>query len=184
MGRLGTLNAIWPPVGWPQLALIQSPTGQSLVKDIDKARIYGLQYRVESVPLLKDETRFFRHDIRISGWEYSILNESNEYPVLSFGLIDRFDSLLPREGYIADIRAYDTHIPHTRGSAGRAVSAGLFLIRQITEGTVPDVNRVLRAYRLHPSQAFLYKKDRSLEPDLRKAFGQGRGWIAARSKDV
>ncbi len=166
MSRFEHKGVVWPPTGWSQLATIQSSSGQSLAKDIRKARIYGLQYRIESMPLFKDNKKFFRHDIEIDGWEYSILNESVEYPVLSFSVMDRFDSSMPRECFVCDIRSYDTHIPHTRMSATRAVSAALFLIRQIATGSVPDINRVLRTYKLHPNQAVLYRGDHLLKSGL------------------
>lgn len=173
MGRFESISILWPPAGWSQFAAVKSSSGQSVAKDIAKARIYGLQYRIESMPLFKNETKFFRHDIIIDGWEYSILNESIEYPVLSFSLLDRFDLSLPRECFVTDIRSYDAYVPHTRRSANRAVSAALFLIKQIENGQVPDVNRVLRIYKLHPNQAFLYRNDRTLDPDLKQAFTQG-----------
>lgn len=173
MGRFESINILWPPVGWRQFSCIESSEGQALAKDVAKARIYGLQYEIDSHPLFKNDTKLFRHDIRIKGWEYSILNESTEYPVLSFSLLDRFDMNLPRECFVTDIRAYDTPVAHTRLSANRAVSASLFYIRQIMAGNVPDANRVLRSYKLHPSQAFLYRNDRNLEPDLKKAFDEG-----------
>lgn len=173
MGRFESKGISWPPPGWTQLSAIQSSSGQSLAKDIRKGRIYGLQYRIDSMPLFKNEAKIFRHDFDITGWEYSILNESIEYPVLSFSLFDRFDQSIPHDCFINDIRTYDTHIPHTKLSAARAVSASLFLIRQIASGAVPDVNRVLRTYKLHPNQAFLYRGDRALEPDLKRAFENG-----------
>ena len=172
MGRLEHMSIIWPPAGWPQFSAVEASSGQALAKDIGKAKIFGLQYQIDSVPLFKNETRLFRHDVRIDGWEYSILNESIEYPVLSFSLMDKFDLLLPRECFITDIRTYASAIPHTRRSANRAVSAALFLIKQIAAGAVPDINRVLRIYKLHPNQAFLYRNDQTLEPDLKRAFAQ------------
>lgn len=181
MGRLENGTKQWPPTGWTQFAAIQSSSGQSLAKDIGRARIFGLQYRIESVPLFRNETKFFRHDVMIDGWEYSILNESIEYPVLSFSLLDRFDAGLPRECFITDIRSYDTLIPHTSRSANRAVSAGLFVIRQIANGQVPDVNRVLRIYKLHPNQSFLYRNDRALDHDLKSAFTESLSRRDARS---
>ncbi len=173
MGRLGTFTATWPPAGWPQFGAITAPSGQSVAKDIARARIFGLQYSIESVSLFKNNEKFFRHDINIQGWEYSILNESIEYPVLSFSLLDRFDLSLPRECFLTDIRTYASHIPHTRRSANRALSAALFLIKQIEKGAVPDINRVLRIYKIHPNQAFLYRNDRMLETDLKAAFDIG-----------
>lgn len=175
MGRFESTHIVWPPKGWGQFARVQASSGQSLAKDIGRARIFGLQYTIESIPLFKDNEKFFRHDIRIIGWEYSILNESTEYPVLSCSVMDKFDESLPQECFITDIRSYDTSVPHTRRSANKAVSAALFLIRQIEGGNVPDVNRVLRTYKIHPNQTFLYRNDRLLEPDLRHAFMSGQG---------
>lgn len=174
MGRFESTHIVWPPKGWRQFAAIQTSAGQSLAKDISKARIYGLQYSIESMPLFKDNEKFFRHDIRITGWEYSILNESTEYPVLSCSIMDKFDETLSQECFITDIRSYDTAVPHTRRSANRTVSAALFFIRQIEQGIVPDVNRVLRIYKIHPNQSFLYRNDRTLETDLRHAFMSGQ----------
>lgn len=174
MGRFESTNILWPPAGWAQFGTIQASAGQAVAKDISKARIYGLQYRIESVPLFKNDTKLFCHDVQIDGWEYSILNESIEYPVLSFSLMDRFDLSLPRECFVTDIRSYSSAIPHTRRSANRAVSAALFFIRQVMSSSVPDVNRALRIYKLHPAQAFLYRNEQPLEHDLKGAFESGR----------
>lgn len=170
MGRFESFNVPWPPAGWSRLGDVGCSAGQSVAKDMRRARIFGLQYRIEAAPLFKNDTRHFRYDIRIDGWEYSILNESTEYPVLSFGLMDCFDPALPNEYFLTDIRGFSTPVPHTRRSAMRALSAALFLIRHIEAGKVPDVNRVLRIYKLHPNQSFLYRDDRLLEPDIRRAF--------------
>ena len=177
MGRFESTHIVWPPAGWGQFASIQSSSGQSVAKDLGTARIFGLQYSIDSMPLFKNDTKLFRHDVRIDGWEYSILNESTEYPVLSFSLLDRFDMGLPRECFITDIRTYASQIPHTRRSAARAVSAALFLIKQIGRGQVPDVNRVLRIYKLHPTQAFLYRGDRVLGAELRRAFADVKNLV-------
>jgi len=163
-------SLLWPPKGWPQFDQIEKSFGQAVAKSISSARIYGLSYKIETVPLVRQETRLLCHHIAIDGWEYSILNESTEYPVLSFTVTDRFDMAQPQECFLSDIRSYSSAIPHTRRSASRVVSAALFLIHQIENGQVPDVNRVLRVYKLHPSQAFLYKKDRPLSLNLQKAF--------------
>jgi hypothetical protein len=172
MGRFEYMPNNWPPKGWNQFATVPASSGQAVAKDIAKAKIYGLQYSIESVPLFKMDTKLFRHDVCITGWDYSILNESSEYPVLSFSLLDRFDLSLEKECFVTDIRSYSALIPHTRRSANRAVSAAIFMINQIVEGNVPDVNRVLRIYKMHPNQAFLYRNDRGLDPDLKGAFDQ------------
>lgn len=148
MGRIESFNVPWPPPGWSQFAGVGSSTGQSLAKDMARTRIFGLQYTIESVPIFRNDRRIHRHDVAIDGWEYSILNESIEYPVLSFSLYDRFESGVPPYGFIDDIRAGGMDVPHTKLSATRAVGAGLFLIRHIAAGQVPDINRVLRIYKL------------------------------------
>lgn len=174
MGRFESMTAIvWPPVGWTQFSQVTSSSGRSVAKDIPKAKIFGLNYSIESVPLFKMDTKLMRHDISIDGWEYSILNESIEYPVLSFSVYDRFDLQLPKECFVNDIRSYATPIPHTQRSVNRAISAAIFMIKQIENDCVPDVNRVLRTYKLHPNQAFLYRKDIMLERDLKHAFDAG-----------
>lgn len=174
MGRFESMNAIvWPPIGWSQFSQVSASSGRAVAKDILKAKIYGLNFNIDSVPLFKMDTKLMRHDVSIDGWDYSILNESAEYPVLTFSIYDRFDLQLPKECFVTDIRSYDTPIPHTQRSVNRAVSAAIFLIRQIENGNVPDVNRVLRTYRLHPNQAFLYRKDVMQERDLKGAFDAG-----------
>jgi hypothetical protein len=168
------------PKGWAQFAAIDTNFGQALAKDVSMARIFGLQYRIESVPLFKGDTKYLRHHVMIDGWEYSILNESTEYPVLSFSLLDKFDEGLPQENFITDIRSYSSLIPHSKRSANRAVSAALFMIDQITGGNVPDTGRVLRSFKIHPAQSFLYKTDLPVSLDLQKAF-EDRVQISARA---
>lgn len=175
MGRFENMTAIvWPPIGWPQLSQVTSSSGRAVAKDIPKARIFGLHYNIESVPVFKMDTKLMRHDISIEGWEYSILNESIEYPVLSFSLYDRFDMKVAKECFVTDIRSYATPMPHTQRSVNRAMSAAMFFIRQIDNGVVPYVDRVLRTYRLHPNQAFMYRKDILMERDLKRAFDAGQ----------
>jgi hypothetical protein len=170
MGRFESLNIVWPPAGWPQFSAVTRFAGQSLAKDIAKGQILGLHYNIESVPLFKNATKLFQHNITIQGWEYSILNESREYPVLSLSVMDRFDAAMPRESFVADIRAYDTAIPHTRRTVSGAVGAALFLIRHINEGALPDVDRILRSYKLHPLQSPAYTDRPVQETDLRRVF--------------
>jgi hypothetical protein len=173
MGRFESINILWPPAGWPQFLAVTASAAQALAKSPEKGRIYGLHYTIDSMPLFKENAKLFRHDITITGWEYSILNESTEYPVLSLSVMDRFDQTLPREYFVSDIRAFDTAIPHTKRSSERAVSAALFLIRQIAGYAVPDVGRVLRTYKLHPLQSFLYRAEPPLDLHLRQVFADG-----------
>lgn len=170
MGRFENMNIHWPPVGWLQFAEVTASSGRAVAKDISRGKIFGLQYTIESVPLFKMDMKLFRHDILVEGWEYTILNESIEYPVLSFSLYDRFDLEVDKECFVTDIRCYSTPMPHTQRSVNRAVSAAIFMIKQITDGQVPDVNRVLNAYKLHPNQAKAYLREAALPANLKQSF--------------
>lgn len=85
-----SLPALWPLSYWPQ-----SVKAQSVLKDPVKATVYGLSYQIDT-PSAYDE-----FSIIINGWEYSISNESREYPVLSCRFILR-DGLFGRSYY--DVR--------------------------------------------------------------------------------
>jgi hypothetical protein len=138
----------WPPRGWKQLGNISRPEGQAIAKDIKTARIYGLSYTIRTDRIFDGRQDVNRYGVSLDAWEYSILNESKEYPVLSFDLTDRLDLLKPREHYISGIKVLARPIRDDRMTARRAMTAAVFLIRQIELGLVPDVDRVLSIYRL------------------------------------
>lgn len=138
----------WPPRGWKQLGNISKPEGQALAKDIRTARIHGLSYRIGTAAVHDGAQTVHRYAMTIEAWEYSILNESYEYPILSFDLMDRLDLLTPREHYVTDIKVMARPVQASRLASRRAVTAAIFLIRQIELGIVPDVERVLGIYRL------------------------------------
>jgi hypothetical protein len=153
MGTIEKGSVIWPPRGWKQLACIKQSAGQALAKDIRTAKIFGLSFQIESEPLYQLEARFFRHKIFIDGWQYSILNESSEYPVLSFIVTDRYDIRQPREAFVSDIRIMAKPMENRPVVVQRTMMAAQLLIKQIQMGQVPDYERILSIYHLHPKRS-------------------------------
>lgn len=152
MGTIEKGSIVWPPRGWRQLGCINQSSGQALAKDIRTAKIFGLAFQIESEPLYQFESRFYRHKIFIDGWQYSILNESSEYPVLSFTLTDRYDIRQPRDAFVSDIRVMAKPFENRPVIVQRAVMAAQLLIKQIQLGQVPDHERILSVYHLHPKR--------------------------------
>lgn len=152
MGFIEQGTVIWPPRGWKQLGCITHSCGQALAKDIRTAKIFGLSFQIESEPIYQLEQRFFRHKITIEGWQYSILNESSEYPVLSFVITDRYDVRQPKESLVSDIRIMAKPVENRAVVVRRVIMAAQLLVKQIQIGQVPDYERVLSIYHLHPKR--------------------------------
>lgn len=142
----------WPPRGWKQLGSIIQPSGQALAKDVRTARIFGLGFRIDSEPLYQMEARFFRHKLQIDGWQYSILNESSEYPVLSCVITDRHDIRQMRESFVSDIRIMSKPVEARPVIVRRVIMAAQLIIKQVQMGQVPDHERILSIYHLHPKR--------------------------------
>ena len=140
----------WPPAGWPNLYQIDSPSGQAVTKNMTDGKLLGHAYSIVSVPLFRADQRLYRHDIAIEGWEYTIQEDSTEYPILSLSLYDRFDLREPREHFISDIKTPAGTLRKSPRSARHALNAALFLIRQISGGFICDYERVLKIYGLLP----------------------------------
>ncbi len=155
MSNVDQGSIAWPPRGWKQLGCITQNSGQALAKDIRTAKIFGLGFRIESEPLYQMEARFYRHKIQIDGWQYSILNESSEYPVLSFVITDRHDVRQPRESFVSDIRIMAKPVENRPVLVRRVVMAAQLIIKQVQMGQVPDHERILSIYHLHPKRASL-----------------------------
>lgn len=143
-----TKSESWPPKGWSQFKTIVKKSNQALVKDLKTARIYGLSYRIQSLPLYNLDGKYFAHDVDISGWEYTIQNDSQEYPVLSFKMLDRHDVSQTHVDHISNIKIFARPLETVPQISKRTVLAALFLMKQISSGFVPDPVRVLRVYRL------------------------------------
>lgn len=160
MSQFKKLGAPWPPRGWKPLDVITDYKGQTLSKDPRTAKVTGISFLIEPTALqARDRHNVYAYKINIAGWEYNIQNESREFPILSFTIRDRIDHYLPKEYYIKDIKSKSRPIQVTERSALRAVSAAVFIIKQIMTDSIVDTNRVLRLYKIHPSQRSLYEID-------------------------
>lgn len=157
---------VWPPKGWTSLGRIKHPAGQSLEKDEQSARVRGLIYRIVSDPIhaRAPGDYIYIHHVRIDGWEYTIRNDSSEYPVLSFNMMDRFDPKIPEEYYVSSIRALAYPVGLSENTVCRTINLFRFLVHQIDKGKVPDIDRAMRMYRLHPLQ--LHTQDKTKKAAL------------------
>jgi hypothetical protein len=160
MNQFKKLGAPWPPRGWKPLDVITDYKGQTLSKDPRTAKVTGISFIIEPTALqARDCHNIYAYRINIAGWEYNIQNESREFPILSFTVRDRIDRYLPKEYYLEDIKSKSRPIRVTERSAHRAVSAAVFIIKQINTDAIVDTDRVLRLYKIHPSQRSLYDID-------------------------
>lgn len=159
MSNTTSSNVFWPPKGWKHFESLKNISGQSVTKDPVSAKVKGLVYNIESTPVYYADNLFSAvHDIRISGWEYNILGESVEYPIISFFLQDRaYETSTDKSRYISQLKVKDKLFPVTNNSAQRSYMVALLLIKQIDAGVVSDVDRILSMYKVHPTQSGLYK---------------------------
>lgn len=150
----------WPPRGWEQLGLIKKLEGQAILKNPAHATITGLFFKIDPVPVyLKNNQRGHVYRISVDGWSYSIYNESHEFNIISFDLADRLTRHLSKENCVSNIKIKSRPLVLNKRSAGRSYMAALLLMKQIESGIVPDYDRVLRLYKIHPSQRSLYEQD-------------------------
>ena len=149
-----TLGVSWPPRGWRQFESIQTPCGQAILKQPVSGVVCGLRYMIEPVPIYsKKQQKSLLFHVQITGWEYSISNQSHEYPVLSYALQERGDDTQCKPKlYISQIKSQGQAIRTTSKSARRCLMASVFLIQQINKGNVPDIEKTLKIYRIHTSQ--------------------------------
>ena len=142
----------WPPVGWKHFSSIKKSCGQALSKDPRTAMIHGLSYNVEASPVYLDNRELSHiYAIRIDGWTYSIQNESQEYPVMSFTLLDKARGEIQKAPYLSNLKIQSRLCDVNEGKAHRAIMAALFFMKQVEGKNVPDYEQVLRLYRLTPN---------------------------------
>lgn len=123
-----------------------------MMKDANSARVRGLSFKITSDPLFVMGQSYHVHRLCIDAWEYTIQNDSMEFPVLSMRIADRFDANIPEEFFVSDIKALSCPVDLTEKSVRRSLQLARFLVRQIQKGFVPDTDKSLRMYRLHPVQ--------------------------------
>jgi len=148
-------GGVWPPQGWEQFKGIELLNDQTIHKDPISSIVSGLCYKIEPIPVFKKKTRTYIYNVTIERWEYSINNESREVPILSFLLAETKPMAIPmaRQLVIEDIKALSRPIKSTAKSTYRVLSAALFLMDQINQDKVPDIEKTLKDYKLHPSQS-------------------------------
>ena len=147
----------WPPRGWRSLEFVKNLKAQAIAKDPMAATITGLHYKIEVIPgYLSNGDKTYRYHFSINGWQYSIQNESHEYSILSFDFCERLDLRASKDNFISNIKVKSRPILLTERNAARALTAAIFFIKQISSQKVPDYNRVLRLYKIHPNQRNLY----------------------------
>ena len=160
MLRDNTLGTSWPPRGWESLEFVKNLSAQAIVKDPISATIEGAYYKIEPIPTFgKNSKQIDIYHLEINGWQYSIQNESHEYKILSFMFRGHCDQSITKERLISDIRTKSRPVLLTRRSANRSYIAATLMIKQILSGKVPDYERVLRLYKIHPTQRSLYEMD-------------------------
>jgi hypothetical protein len=171
MCKFKTLGVSWPPKGWKQFETIKYSSGQAILKNPASALVTGISYHVEPIPVYsKENIRRYIYAVKINGWDYNIYNESREYSVLSYVLHEKENSAAPKYLHISDVKTQAQALEITERSAHRVFMSALFMIKQIESGVVPEVERVLKLYKIHPTQRHLYEGDakhqNSLLPEL------------------
>jgi hypothetical protein len=156
MCKFKTLGLSWPPKGWDKLSYISRSCAQAISKDPLSARVTGLSYNIEPCPTSAGR---YVYAFSIEGWEYNIYNESIEFPVLSFLLRERPDSKPSKSYYISEIKTQARALRLTERSAHRILMATAFFIKQIDSDQVPDFERILKLYKIHPNQRSQYNID-------------------------
>lgn len=142
----------WPPRGWPALKRFKRHNGQSLIKDPQTARVRGLNYTISSDRLHVPGGDLYIHHICVGGWEYTIQNDSDEFSVLSLDIMDRLDDTLPELYYMSNVKALSQSVVLDERSAGRTLNLLKTILYQVNNGLVPDIDHMMRLYRLHPIQ--------------------------------
>lgn len=166
MCKFKTLGVPWPPKGWRQFDAITQTEAQAIHKNPVSAVVTGLSYTIDPCSHLLDPNRQrFSYHFSFLEWNYNIYNESYEYPVLSFTLWERPERG-PKHYYMSDIKTQARPLVITERSAQRTYMAAVFLMKQINSGIVPDTQRLLRLYKIHPTQRSLYEIDNERQDSL------------------
>lgn len=155
MDSFKALGVPWPPRGWEGFGATQRASGQAIVKNPSEAKITGIQYSINPVPRAgsRDEDCSFLYAVEFVAWEYTIYNNSQEFPIISFVLKEQYAPNNNHRLSIDDVKIQAQNIKITDEIAERVMMASLYFIRQVENGNVPDWARILRFYRLAPARA-------------------------------
>lgn len=153
MSKSRIVDFAWPPRCWQSLKNIRNLSGQAIVKNPASAQVYGLSYLIEPIPVRRhDGISEYIYHFHIEGWEYSIQNESREFPVMSFLLSEKTSMGFINSPLLSDIKIFSRKIQTNKQLAKRTMLAAYFIMKQISNGIVPDVDRALKLYKMHPLQ--------------------------------
>lgn len=128
-------------------------SGQAMKKDIPSARVLGLSYQIDTETVVTSGRARPLHFIQIDGWEYTIRNDSVEFPVLAFSVLDMGAASLTRHR-IQNLRVLSRPAKRCYRLNDKALYAAACMIRQISAGHVPDILRILSLYKLQPRGGF------------------------------
>ncbi len=146
------------PIDIGQLGHTHSHHGKAVETDPISSSIRGLSYSIvaSSNPLHKGEKTF---TLQIKGWRYGVDHASTDFAVLSFDFCLPFKARKNSASFMSNIKVNARGLKVTERSAHRSFMAALFIIKQIEKGQVPETSRVLRLYKIHPSQHSLYDQN-------------------------
>lgn len=157
MCKFKTLGVSWPPQGWEQFEMIDQSYGQAILKNPISAVVTGMSYVIEPVPVIdKTNQRKYAYAVRIDGWDYNIYNESSEYSILSFTIYEKLQRDRSNKLFVSKIKTRSQSLPKTYESGKRIMNAAIFMMKKIERGDVPDFDKILRMYKVHPTQRRLY----------------------------
>ncbi len=141
----------WPPAKTSFLSGLGKPSAQAIIKDIDKGRVLGMSYRIDGECVyLRDKPRTL-YFISIDGWDYSIKNDSHEYPILSFSYLDMGQAQGPLDKKVQNVRVLSRPLSRGYRIADKTLRVADYLMHRIAVGQVPNAQRVLASYKLLPT---------------------------------
>lgn len=149
MSPLRHSSVYWPPADIAFLEGLKEPCAQSMVKQIDRGCISGMTYRIEGERVYLNERPRLLYFIQIDGWEYTIKNDSSEFPILSFSYLDTALTH-PLDKTVQNVMVNGRAMRRGYRIADKTLRVASYLMRQIAEGAVPDAQRVLNLYKLQP----------------------------------
>lgn len=145
---------VWPPESWPQFSDIQNPEGTAVESDDKHGLLSGINYRFLRTGHTFNKKEIYK--LEIDYWKYCIRKGPLHIPALEFAFMERKDTSSALAEFIGNLKTMSCPLRVNDFSAMRAVMAAVFLIRQAESGRVPEVEKILRIYRLHPDQSHFY----------------------------
>lgn len=133
---------LWPPAGWPMLACITQANGTATKPDM-----LGLRARILSYDITHPADGLF--SIELLSGTMDVKGAVTLKPAMGLTLRahdDWFDS--PLHEAVKHLHIFGQHIIADRDTAMRATLALTYLIARIDQGLVPNVQRVLKIYKL------------------------------------